>query len=195
MRRLTSLLVVGMVVLPAGVHAQAPPASPPPGWYPPPLSYAPPPVEEFDGFNVPAGYHVETRPRVGLVVSGAVTLGVFYMLSVSVAARAKTSEGRWMAVPVLGPFAAMGAHEDPCATKRGTEGAWACVDADPTLELFDGIGQIIGASLLTTGLVARRSVLVPDAFPRAVVPPFWIAPSFSRGATAARATLSLVGTF
>jgi hypothetical protein len=194
--RLAMLLVIGTMALPTTLAAQTP-APPPPGWYPPPAAYppyAPPPhVEEFDGFNVPAGYHVETRPRVGLIVGGAVPFGVLYMLSVSVAAKAKTSEGRWMAVPVIGPFAAMGAHQDPCATTRGTEGSWACVDFDPTLELFDGLGQIVGASLLTAGLLSRRSVLVPNAPYRAGAPSIWLVPSFSRASS--RPALSIAGTF
>jgi len=194
MRHLAAILVVGATAFPLRLGAQTPAPAPPPLWWYQGAQYAPPEVEEFDGFNVPAGYHVETRPRVGLLVGGAVTFGVLYMLSVSVAARAKTSEGRWMAAPVIGPFAAMGAHEDPCAGKAGTESAWACIDAAPTLELFDGIGQIVGASLLTVGIVSRRSVLVPNALHRATATSVWIMPSFFRVSERVP-TLAIAGTF
>jgi hypothetical protein len=194
MRQLAAIVLVGAIIFPKCVGAQTPAPALPPPWSYQAVPYAPPTVEEFDGFNVPAGYHVETRPRVGLVVGGAVTFGVLYMLSVSVASRAKTSEGRWMAAPVIGPFAAMGAHEDPCATKAGTESSWACIDAAPTLELFDGIGQIVGASLLTAGLVSRRSVLVPNAPNRATAPSIWVVPSFFRASQRVH-TLTIAGTF
>jgi hypothetical protein len=197
-------LLIGAALLPLPGAAQAPSSAgadlstPPPAppypsvWYPPPPPvYAPREVQEFDGFNVPAGYHVETRPRVGLVVGGAVTFGVLYMLSVSAASSSKSTEGHWLAAPIIGPFAAAGAHQDPCEKKQGTEAG--CLDIAPPFELLDALGQIVGASLLTAGLLARRSVLVPDAPVRtgALV----VVPSFSRTSTASSSGLSIAGTF
>jgi hypothetical protein len=150
---------------------------------------------EFDGFNVPAGYHVVTRPRIGLVIGGAVTLGVFYMLSVSAGTRTSGAEGHWLAVPLIGPFGAAGAHEDACEKKRGTEAYIGCIDVAPTFEIVDGLGQIVGASLLFAGLISRKSILVPDAPYRAGGVSFAVLPRWTRSSSGARPGLSISGTF
>src|SRR5882724_2963047 len=99
---------------------------PPPGYppqpYPPqgyPPAYAPPvaPLElrYVEGRPVPAGYHVEMRPRKGLVISGAIVFGVPYFLSLSVAASSKNDADRWLYAPLVGPFVDLGRRNDDCS--------------------------------------------------------------------------------
>src|SRR5688572_15787699 len=80
-------------------YGQPPPGYPPPGYGPPPgypPGYYPPPgygppaeyppvgpkrMNYEEGQPIPPGYRVETRARRGLIIAGAVTFGVTYLLS------------------------------------------------------------------------------------------------------------------
>jgi hypothetical protein len=157
MDRLISILLSSCALLVPGLAYAEPPPSAPDGYD------GRPRVIEFDDFQVPAGYHVETRPRWGLFATGISIWGGLYMLSVASASVDDTAEGHWMAVPVIGPFAAAEAHRDSCIGKATSEvGLLGCIDITPSVELCDGIGQVVGASLLAAGLLSTRSVLVPD---------------------------------
>src|SRR6185436_1750072 len=103
---------------PAPYPPPAAPQYPPPGPYqqpypPPQLMYAPPGpryIKDWEeGQPVPYGYHPESRARKGLVIPGAVVLGVAYLLSTLVASEDSNStygQDRYEAlyIPVLGPF-------------------------------------------------------------------------------------------
>src|SRR5690349_4987127 len=110
--RFASALTAAMLVTTLGapsVYAQAlPPSQPPPasarapnGEYVAPLQqgtqqvYVPQSValsgpreisEYEEGDPIPPGYHAESKVRKGLVIGGAVTFGVMYILSVLVGA-------------------------------------------------------------------------------------------------------------
>ena len=160
----------GVVVLPApGPSSYAPStARAPNGEYVAPLSqttqptYIPQSVamsgpreirDWEEGDAVPLGYHAESRVRRGLIVGGAVTFGVLYLLSVLVAsagaddarASGRSNEEGALWAPVAGPFIQMG-------STSSTTGS--------TFLFIDGIGQLAGAAMLVGGLAAPRTVLV-----------------------------------
>src|SRR5262245_29259274 len=131
---LTSLMSV--LVMSARLGAQPPPPpppqSPPPPPYPPP-AYAPPPysapgypppayyypqgayrplpyvrrsTEHMDPDDPPPGYHTESRTRSGLVIGGAVMLGITYFISASAAAGGLSDRSDNLVplfVPLAGP--------------------------------------------------------------------------------------------
>jgi hypothetical protein len=106
-----------------------------------------------EGEPIPPGYHAESRVRTGLVVGGAVTFGVMYLLSVLVGAAISDANklsggkesGDLLYVPVAGPFLQM--------TK--TESS----SGNVTLAI-DGIAQAAGATMLIVGITSPKTVLV-----------------------------------
>lgn len=56
-----------------------------------------------EGAPVPAGYHVNTRMRSGFLIAGSITFGVMYGVSVLGAADSRSSEAKWLYLPVAGP--------------------------------------------------------------------------------------------
>jgi hypothetical protein len=105
------------------------------------------------GNPIPHGYHAETRVRKGKVISGALVFGIPYLYSSFIAAIGQDvaeAEGGdnvlgWLFIPVLGPFLEM------METDSST--------AHYVLAL-DGIAQAAGVTLLVTGLVFPKWVLV-----------------------------------
>lgn len=106
-----------------------------------------------EGEPIPPGYHAESRVRSGLVVGGAVTFGVMYLLSVLVGAAISDTNkaiggketGDLLYIPVAGPFLQM--------TK--TESS----SGNVTLAI-DGIAQAAGATMLIVGITSPKTVLV-----------------------------------
>ena len=108
-----------------------------------------------DGEPIPPGYHADTRVRSGLVVGGAVTFGVMYLLTVLVGAAindaserpygTKGDRGDFLFVPVAGPFLQM--------TKTDTS-------SGNTILVIDGVAQAAGATMLIVGITSPRTVLV-----------------------------------
>lgn len=111
-----------------------------------------------DGEPVPSGYHPETRARLGLVIGGSVTFGVFYMFSILAAGVANLvgSNGGLtpLYLPVVGPFVSM-----------------VNVDGQGKMILaLDGAVQAAGVVMLIAGIAAPKTVLVRDALSARVVP-------------------------
>lgn len=150
-------------------QAQPPPATPgaqpPPGYgYPPPPGYGYPPpavpsgpktLPYEDGDPVPQGYRVETSSRKGLIIGGAVTFGVFYLLSVMTGALAQAidkadggSGDEWvpMYIPVVGPFVTIGTAK---AKNAGIV----------SLAVL-GVAQTGGATMFVLGFVLPKTELV-----------------------------------
>jgi hypothetical protein len=107
-----------------------------------------------DGDQIPPGYHAESRIRTGLVVGGAVTFGVLYLLSVLVGAAISDTNkafnnnkdnGDFLFVPVAGPFLQM--------TKTDSS------SGNVTLAI-DGIAQAAGATMFIVGVTSPKTVLV-----------------------------------
>jgi hypothetical protein len=114
---------------------------------------------------VPAGYHLEERPRKGLVIAGSVVLGTTYFLSAAIGMASTNTGDRWLLVPVFGPFLDLGARgSDSCTTSSS---ARTC-DALETVVRFylalDGVVQGSGALLLISGFVFPKKEFVSDSY-------------------------------
>jgi hypothetical protein len=118
-----------------------------------------------EGQPVPAGYHVETRPRKGLVVAGAIVFGSLYVISASVAGSSKRDGDGFLLIPVFGPFIDLGQRGDSCNSNNN---AFLCSSTDSSERfwlVFDGLGQAAGATMLIAGLVAQEKMLERDDVP------------------------------
>lgn len=107
-----------------------------------------------EGEAIPPGYHAETKARVGLLVGGAVTFGVLYLLSVLTGAiihdvnkgdRNGGDDGAFLYVPVAGPFLQM------TKTESGTGNVVLAID---------GIAQAAGATMFIVGITSPKTILV-----------------------------------
>jgi hypothetical protein len=137
--------------------AAAPPPYPYPYRYPYP--WAPPPqalparLDYVDGAEVPRGYHVETGIRTGLVIAGAVMLGVGYGIAAGVAA---STEGDGRAdsayIPIAGPFILAGRLDYDAGGGLGLMAVGVPL-------ILNGLVQTAGTVLLVAGLGSSRSWL------------------------------------
>jgi hypothetical protein len=130
-------------------------------------------IRDVEGRPVPSGYHRETRVRKGLVVSGPIIFGIPYILSASVAASSRFEPDRWLYLPVVGPFADLGARGSHCSrdtllvSPGVTNTSETCVD-DTAARFFlmlDGLMQTAGATMLILGLALPHHLLVRDDAP------------------------------
>jgi hypothetical protein len=126
-----------------------------------------------DGRPIPPGYHMESRPRKGLVVSGPIIFGIPFVLSASVGASSQFDPDRWLYLPVIGPFADLGARGSQCTrstlgvspgTTNTTE---SCVDDSGARFglMLDGLLQTAGATMFILGLALPTHLLVRDDAP------------------------------
>lgn len=106
-------------------------------------------LEYVEGAEIPDGYTKVERVRKGLVIGGAVTLGVGWLIAATAAASIDDEiedETAPLFIPVVGPFIAMGTLE--------AEGAGRAA-------LFvNGMAQAAGAAMLIGGIAATKTVLV-----------------------------------
>lgn len=106
-----------------------------------------------EGDPIPAGYMVQSRPTVGLLITGAVLFGVSYLPSLGIAASTDRNDEEYipLAIPVAGPWVTMAT-----ADSEGAGTFWLAVD---------GVVQATGATLFFVSLAARQSYLrrVADA--------------------------------
>jgi hypothetical protein len=118
---------------------------------------------------VPAGYHVATHVRTGLMVGGAVMFGTLYLISVLVAAGsqdATSAEGgssnpdAALYIPAIGPFLQMG------NTSSATGNVFLAID---------GIAQCGGIAMFIYGIASPRTYLLRNdlgtSAPRVMVLP------------------------
>jgi len=144
------------------------PAPPPPGFEPqiapPPQGYyvpqavaasGPRVISDWEtGEPIPPGYHPVTRVRKGLIIGGAVTFGVVYLLTaltgavvndVSVATGGTGRSAKLLLIPVAGPFTLLG-------TTVSAAGQFLLV--------LDGVAQAGGLAMLVAGIAAPKTVLI-----------------------------------
>lgn len=99
---------------------------------------------------VPPGYEIQTRPAMGLAKAGIATFVPLYGLSALFGGVYLGSENgdakRYgpMAIPVIGPFVTIGTAD----TSGGT-----------LFLLFDGLGQVTGATLFLIGMLSEEKYL------------------------------------
>jgi hypothetical protein len=182
-----------------------PPGYPPPqGYpqpqaYPPPPAYAPPPayyqpagpktMDWEEGDPVPAGYHVKTRARLGLVIGGAVTFGVLYLTSAFVGVVGgsvdewRNDKDRYsvMYIPLAGPWIAIGTIKPIASAGFG-------------LGLL-GVGQAAGVAMFIGGLAFPKSRLVRNDIGKTEGKPQHFSVKFAPVMTPTSGGLGLAGTW
>lgn len=147
--------------LPAPVSA-SPATEPAPnfasGFYPPLLPYR-------AGLPVPPGYRVEHRSANGLIGGGLASLLIAYTTAIVIGASADFKDGTgWLIVPVVGPWAAIGARSyhcanDPLLANQCVSGAFSEVQTMAILSA-DAVVQATGAVLLIVGVASGHDELV-----------------------------------
>ena len=125
-----------------------------------------------DDLPIPPGYRVEHRSANGLIGGGLATLIASYGTAIIVGASDNFKNGTgWTVLPVIGPWAAIGArdyHCDNSATDvlKAQQNANACVrgafNEVQTIAILsaDAVVQATGAVLLIAGLASGRDELV-----------------------------------
>lgn len=136
---------------------------------------------------MPAGYRVVHRPATGLTVGGGVTFAAAYLAGLGLAATQNFENGTaYTAIPVIGPWAAIGGRSFRCkvpitanATGAAVQRALnACVGEafdEVTTVVFltaDGLIQATGAVLFLVGLASGREELVRKDLPKTAVTVF-----------------------
>ncbi len=162
----------GFAPPPAAQPGYPAPQGYPPAGYAPPPGYAVPPGYAPYGYDnekemkklikrwepgepIPAGYHVEEKPKLALAITGGVLFGTFWLFSAAggVSASHDNGDDKYLPLvaPVVGPFIAMGT-----VPRRG--------DSDTALIDFglalDGLVQAGGAAMLVAGLMGKSPKLV-----------------------------------
>ncbi|MET0791166.1 MAG: hypothetical protein ABW061_06555 [Polyangiaceae bacterium] len=163
----------------APAPTQPPPAGyaypPPPGYgyqYPPPPGYAypaysyqqrrPPESVPYQGGPIPTGYHLEERPRKGLIISGALLTGIPWAIGLSAVAGSNfPNSSGWLVVPALGPWLTLAARHDSRCSGSNND---VCIDeslnsAARTILVLDGLMQTAGAVLFIVGVSSNNQVL------------------------------------
>jgi hypothetical protein len=124
------------------------------------------------GLAPPPGYHLEETPRKALLVAGALTFGVPYLISLTIGGASRSEADRWLLVPVVGPVGSL---------TYGTRGCDEDVDAARCAGnilivvglAFDLAAQTAGAILFTMGFVFPKKQWVSDyEYAQKSTPPF-----------------------
>lgn len=161
---------------PAAPPSQGPPPSAvPPSPVPPAqpaLAFAPPALPYVKNVETPPGYVEKRSFNNLLLVGGAVTFGLSYVGSLIYAGAKKDEQFGVLAVPLVGPWIALGkrdfqcevvptldidesvAQAEECNAKLAKEVAIGGVLAGL------GLGQMLGAFALTGGLLDRKKLWV-----------------------------------
>jgi hypothetical protein len=101
-----------------------------------------------EGDPVPAGYHVSTHARTGLVVAGSIVFGIFYGFTAAGAGSSSDSDTNLLYVPVVGPI---------------LYGNTLTSDYRSVSRFFlwiDALAQAGGATMLLVGLLVPKTELV-----------------------------------
>jgi hypothetical protein len=128
------------------------------GFYPALLPYR-------EGMPVPPGYRVEHRAANGLIGGGLASLIISYTTAIVIGASAKFEDGTgWLILPVIGPWAAIGARSyscdnNPLHANACVNGAFSEVQTMAILSA-DAVVQATGAVLFVVGLASGRDELV-----------------------------------
>ncbi|MEO8901471.1 MAG: hypothetical protein ABI488_07105 [Polyangiaceae bacterium] len=118
-----------------------------------------------EGLPVPPGYRVEHRSANGLIAAGLASFLTAYGAALVVGAGDSFSGGSgWLVLPVLGPWAAIGARSyhcdnDPTHANKCISGAFNQVQTIAILS-GDAVVQATGAVLFLAGLGSARDELV-----------------------------------
>ncbi len=117
------------------------------------------------GLPVPVGYRVEHRSANGLIAGGLTSFAVSYIAALAVGVGDGFGDGTgWTVVPVIGPWAAIGARSyhcenDPLQANKCVNGAFNEVQTIAILSA-DAVVQATGAVLFFAGLGSGQDELV-----------------------------------
>ncbi|HVJ19615.1 MAG TPA: hypothetical protein VM686_29545 [Polyangiaceae bacterium] len=159
---------------PLVVSAPQPPVSAP---APAASDFRPPLLPYRDGLPVPAGYDVVDRPASGLLITGASLLAASYGLGLMLAAGEDFENGSgWMALPVVGPWAAIGSRSFSCGPVSAQTTNQCVGDAFDEVEKIvfiavDGLVQATSVGLLIAGVASGEQELVRKDVKVGFVPP------------------------
>ncbi len=158
-----ALLGLAITASPSSAQAQSAAAAPVAAAPAAPVAAPPgsPPRKPYrEGAPIPQGYHVEQRVRKGMVIAGAITLGIPYTIGLAAAGGSNfRNESGWLALPALGPFITLGRRHADCHT--GSKAASCLGDVMLGFGLvLDGLAQTAGATLLLIGVSAPKTELV-----------------------------------
>jgi hypothetical protein len=152
----------------------------------PSFAYQPPLLPYKKGLPVPEGYRVVQRSATGLTVGGGVTFAAAYVAALGLAATQSFENGTaYTAIPVIGPWAAIGGRTFSCKTSIPTTTTTTakqvqtalnkCVGAafDEVVTVVfltaDGLVQATGAVLFFIGLASGYEELVRNDLPKTAV--------------------------
>jgi hypothetical protein len=159
------------LILAVSARSSAQPAPPPDPPYAPPAPAAYPTyaypyptpgqhVRYDPNAAPPPGYHLEQNPRKGLLVAGAFTFALPYVISVSIALVGRNESETWLLIPVAGPIGALATKRYECNRDDSLECAGNIM---ATLGLaFDLAAQTAGATLFTTAFVFPKREWISD---------------------------------
>ena len=151
------------------------------------LSLLPPLLPYKKGLPVPPGYRVVERSASGLTIGGGLTFVASYLAGLGLAASQSFENGTgYVAIPVAGPWAAIGGRTFKCKVAVATSAVSAtavqsainkCVGFafdEVTTVVFltaDGLVQATGAAIFFIGLASGYQELVRQDLPKAAVFP------------------------
>jgi hypothetical protein len=121
-----------------------------------------------EGAPIPAGYHLEERPRTGLITAGWIVTAIPYGIGVIGAAGAEfRNASGWLTVPFVGPWLTIARRDYSCEESDddgdGDEAVQCLGDVFlVTALIFDGIVQATGGTLLAIGYADPKTLLVRD---------------------------------
>ena len=126
---------------------------------------------------VPPGYRVVERPASGLLIGGISLFAASYAVGLLVAAGEDFENGTaWLAVPLIGPWAAIGARDFSCGpvtaqtTNKCVSNAFDEVETIVFIAV-DGLVQAAAAGLLIAGAASSQKELVRKDIKVGFVPP------------------------
>jgi len=118
-----------------------------------------------EGLPIPLGYHVEHRSANGLIGAGLASLIISYTAAIVLGASANFKDGTgWLVLPVVGPWAAIGARSyhcdnNPLHANQCVSGAFSEVQTIAILS-GDAVIQATGTVLFIAGLASGSDELV-----------------------------------
>jgi hypothetical protein len=142
----------------------------------------------------PAGYHVETKARNGLIIAGSIVFGAMYSLGLASGSNMDSSaQPGYLIIPVLGPWialATLGSYDEAACDRQVSSGK-ICPPKDGATKAYTifGLGQLAGIALFTAAFAFPSTHLVPDSLAKNEL---MLAPMYSGNGLSG---LSLAGRF
>lgn len=131
--------------------------------------FRPPLLPAYQKAEPPPGYELRTKWNAPLLVGGGLVMGLTYTMSLIYGGGKSFENGLGsLAVPVFGPWMALGARDFSCNVdtdgtvseiEESQKKAEACIanqTATAGILVGLGVGQLVGASLFTVGILDRE---------------------------------------